>query len=827
MNVLVLGFYDRKNIGDDSYKLTIPILLKHPNINLTFQCMDDIKKIPTNTDIVICGGGDIINKYFMEKATKLLNDFAGPVYALSVGIPYVQDKKYLHLFDHVFMRSVEDYIVACSEIGSVNASVMIDSAFCIPKRHTVAKSKKEINIGLCLAQPVFWNNPKRFELIDSIINFTVHFAKQYKKAIIHLLSFNHNTVEESECDILLNNEIMNCLAHHVSIRVVNEFRSIKVVNATHINTPLEMLDYMKKLHINICMRYHSIIFSLMNKLKFVSLSTTPKNMKILNDVKHPYNYYIPVDDKLKPLRIDENAVFDLLNEAISHQPTIVDNFSFSRIPEIIHNKKLLDVPIITSIDTFSNILLNCEKALMNYFNISEDEYEKLLHNFGKFDLHEKDPHNVARLISYNITGNIQNPFIWGLASNIQGDNFKLYEAVEYIYNETKKTIDSSADKTSGIISYYPNVPVDRKVFANIDCMFKDDFRDVHRSGWAYAVDGLMNLNAVHRIKKGKVSLDTFIDRSFHWGCETLKAMGIIPYRNPWVGIIHHTFDETHSKYNCTELFKNNDFIESLKKCRGLIALTEYLAKQLRNALDKINMNNVQVFVVPHPMESVHKLFSMNKFITNEHKKIINIGAWLRNPYTIYQLQLIDRDIQKCSLKGKHMEQYFTPADFIENVEKFLSIENKDTNKISPMFTDCICRPNYGENKYCMGLYEMIKKNESSVKKIEHVSNDEYDDLLTENLVFLDLIDCSAVNTVLECLVRNTPLIVNRHPAVEEVLGKEYPGFYDNLIDVALIVHDQQKIRNITHYLSCRNKEIYRLDYFVSKIQDVLLSKIKI
>ena len=52
--------------------------------------------------------------------------------------------------------------------------------------------------------------------------------------------------------------------------------------------------------------------------------------------------------------------------------------------------------------------------------------------------------------------------------------------------------------------------------------------------------------------------------------------------------------------------------------------------------------------------------------------------------------------------------------------------------------------------------------------ITRLSDDDYDALLTRNIVFLKLVDCSAVNTVIECIERNTVIIVNRHPALEEV-----------------------------------------------------------
>ena len=62
----------------------------------------------------------------------------------------------------------------------------------------------------------------------------------------------------------------------------------------------------------------------------------------------------------------------------------------------------------------------------------------------------------------------------------------------------------------------------------------------------------------------------------------------------------------------------------------------------------------------------------------------------------------------------------------------------------------------------------------SVEVMEHLSDSAYDELLSDIVVFLNLIDASAVNTVIECIVRNTPLIINRLPAIVEILGEDYP-----------------------------------------------------
>ena len=50
----------------------------------------------------------------------------------------------------------------------------------------------------------------------------------------------------------------------------------------------------------------------------------------------------------------------------------------------------------------------------------------------------------------------------------------------------------------------------------------------------------------------------------------------------------------------------------------------------------------------------------------------------------------------------------------------------------------------------------------------------YDCLLPENVMAIELFDASANNVVVECIARNTPIIVNRHPAVVEYLTADYP-----------------------------------------------------
>lgn len=54
----------------------------------------------------------------------------------------------------------------------------------------------------------------------------------------------------------------------------------------------------------------------------------------------------------------------------------------------------------------------------------------------------------------------------------------------------------------------------------------------------------------------------------------------------------------------------------------------------------------------------------------------------------------------------------------------------------------------------------------------------YEELLSSSVVLLKLKGAGGCTTVIECIARNIPIVVNRLPALEEYLGKNYPLFYD-------------------------------------------------
>ena len=136
---------------------------------------------------------------------------------------------------------------------------------------------------------------------------------------------------------------------------------------------------------------------------------------------------------------------------------------------------------------------------------------------------------------------------------------------------------------------------------------------------------------------------------------------------------------------------------------------------------------------------------MDKYNQNAQKQLIQIGQQYRKMSSIYRV--------KCPGHGK---MWLTGT----------KIFNKLATRLK---TEC--------------AYLNIKINHLLVQMYYTKTFEEYDELLSQNVVFVDLFDAAANNTVLECIVRKTPIIVNRVGGIAEYLGEDYPLYFSTLDEV--------------------------------------------
>ena len=111
--ILIIGYFHRNNLGDDAFEHVWRIYMKSnfPNVNYQITNLDDISFIDPSVSLVLFGGGDLINDYFIPKLWNLMKDVTVPCYAIGVGIPYPKliDENYLDKFDYIIHRSQIDH----------------------------------------------------------------------------------------------------------------------------------------------------------------------------------------------------------------------------------------------------------------------------------------------------------------------------------------------------------------------------------------------------------------------------------------------------------------------------------------------------------------------------------------------------------------------------------------------------------------------------------------------------------------------------------------------------------------------------------------------
>lgn len=834
VNILVIGFYDRGNAGDEMYKVAIPrVFANHFPVGVspryTFKCLDDLVEIPSNPnyECIIFGGGDIINPYFMDWAKLKLHNYVGRVYAFSVGIPYADDARYLHLFDHIYVRSSEEYDLAAAQVGTANVSRIPDAVFALYNPTIIPKNKvvvapAVVNIGVCLAQPVFYDNPNRAALMSNITDALAALYARYPNVRFHLISFNYQLKNESESDVLLNQELFGLL----------QAASVPVNMFTGLNDPLLIFNKVRDMNIVLGMRFHSIVFGVICKRHTVPLYCSSKVANFVKDYKTSLfpGYNMPTDSNGRPTIMDGAALLECLDRPMQKlgRNYYLSQFNWrAAYTTMFVQKKLVSLLVKPKpVMSLSSVYAEIKGVFVGHLGVSESTYDAILVATGPLNVGGMSYMEMAQLVCYRITHAIGTPYVWGLHQNMQHADFNLYEAIRYIYFDYFRVVPNFE-----IEKYYPLMDCVRQVYVHIDPLYMMSdlkLKRYHRYGWPFVVGGITNINAESLGREddsSRIMIDTYVDRTFHWAHDVLLDAEKIPYRRDWIGFIHHTFDTSHSTYNCVNLFENVAFIESLAHCKGLIALSNYLRDQLRVALDASGFANVPVTTIYHPMAQTDATdkFSIQAFRANTQRKVVQVGTWLRNPYGIYTLPLPTTNtlgLQKCALKTYDSGQYFPPtptAAFYDNLQEWLY--KYDTND-GPM---AICGNEVSNfvnrvNKFNKGMYQAVEDAQNSVIVIDRLDDAGYDDLLSKNLIYLKLVDCSAVNTVLECMERNTPVIVNRHPALEEVLGRSYPGFYDNDVHAVTILSDMEKIEVIYNYLRGLNKSKIMLSTFMTQLQ---------
>ncbi|MDO6709111.1 hypothetical protein Q4567_00115 [Aliiglaciecola sp. 2_MG-2023] len=277
----------------------------------------------------------------------------------------------------------------------------------------------------------------------------------------------------------------------------------------------------------------------------------------------------------------------------------------------------------------------------------------------------------------------------------------------------------------------------------------------HRSGWSYVVNGMEPLHS-----NNAPELVSFIEKKFIFGGGKGDFNNKFePLTKPWVGFLHVPVNVPHwfnRHYSPVELFKRGDFQEALTVCEGIYTLSSPLSDWVSTQFDG------PVNTVLHPTELVDNLFDNSILSANNPIKIVQLGFWLRKLHAIHKLKLPSGDFKKYTVGISQVHQ-----------QRLINIEKQ--------------------------VFD-IDYIDDSVENIGFMSNDEYDNLLSKSIVFIDFYDTSANNAIIECIARATPVLCPPNRAIVDYLGTEYPLYFNSYEEAQNILMSRDKLMAAHHYL---------------------------
>uniref|UniRef100_A0A914Q996 Glycosyltransferase 2-like domain-containing protein n=1 Tax=Panagrolaimus davidi TaxID=227884 RepID=A0A914Q996_9BILA len=252
-------------------------------------------------------------------------------------------------------------------------------------------------------------------------------------------------------------------------------------------------------------------------------------------------------------------------------------------------------------------------------------------------------------------------------------------------------------------------------------------------------------------------------------------------KQPWIGIIHGITKNDKRFYvpDLEKLCTKSRFKSWFKTCVGLFTLTSVQLDYLRNNLwpeFKFPIN--QLFYPSFPLTTQPKSSTVLETITN-NKEV-----------DVYFIGSFDRNFE-----------HFFKVKFPKNMKKILLVCDWET-------------PTTGIP--------------DDVKIVSYADSEEYECILRESIIFLSLKNGGAANTlVIECIVRNIPIVVPKMKSVMDYIGEEYPLLYEpERLDFSDFI-STQRVAEAIKYLKQMDKTSLTQNRFVQDFEtSAVLSYIK-
>lgn len=327
MKIAILGYYGHKNAGDEAFKIVFELFLACHELH--FFSPNDLPYYENQFDLLILGGGNVLGEYFLSPLFSR-GWSECKKYAVGVGL---SDEKGVYLakeagFNKIFVRNHSELskLSICSEINFIP-----DIVFSL-----MSKSNQTKTTALMPIINPSYDKGKSIAFVVSLEYFPEfnrvrreHAYREFDQSIKILsetisllqLKFNISLIVISS-DIYHYDEIYARLLFRAC---EHAWKNVSIVNCN--GNPDMSIAFFKGHECILSMKYHGLIFSMINSIPAINISANIKN-KDLMDYAGLSKFSVDIlDKKLKATEL--SAIIDDSIKEASLYHRISEQFSIN------------------------------------------------------------------------------------------------------------------------------------------------------------------------------------------------------------------------------------------------------------------------------------------------------------------------------------------------------------------------------------------------------------------------------------------------------------------------------------------------------------------
>jgi hypothetical protein len=331
-NINIIGYYNHGNIGDEQYKLSFESLFlklfnnSEISYNLNFYDCDKINTVSFDVkDIIILGGGDVLNDYFLDKIISKFQGTNNKILAVSVGMPFpsvLTDTNKLNIIDYIFLRTKQDihlfekyfYPHRIMYLPDISLELILNVPKPLENKIEQTTNKNKFNLVynnlkelknekkkiVCLSLNRHICKSKNYDaILDNIAQF-VKFLTNFDYHIV-FIPFSNNFNNPNQNDILIHNDIIE---KYKKIMWCSDRHKTHLINVNFNVTVDQILLLFNFVDICVPMRFHACLFSIYKNIPFFPIFTTRKIRNLLLDIDWMYGYELDTDQDFLPITLN-------------------------------------------------------------------------------------------------------------------------------------------------------------------------------------------------------------------------------------------------------------------------------------------------------------------------------------------------------------------------------------------------------------------------------------------------------------------------------------------------------------------------------------------